>query len=993
MTILRYKQDYSTDKYYFSDTSFDKLMQNRIINVLLVCSNYDAYMLEEDGRIEEQLFHEYASLNLRYPPQFTQVANLQEALYLFETRHFDLVIIMLSTDKSDSIEIANALKKKTPNIRIVLLTHFTRKVSEKVANQDLSSIDYVFCWLGHSSLLLAIVKLLEDRMNAEHDITMIGTQAILLVEDSIRFYSSYLPNIYKVLLQQSDELTTDALNALQSSLRKRGRPKLLLATNYEDAVEIYEKYKSNLLGIISDISFKRNKIQDDEAGLKFCEHVKSTSTDLPFLLQSSDTIHTKFIEKYKVGFIYKYSKTLIQELTQYLKEQFLFGDFIFRDPKTNKEIGRAEDLKSLQKVIINLRDDSVIYHSKQNHFSKWLKTRSMFSLARLLEEKTCEDFDNPSQIKFYIADSIKNYRVNKSWGQIASFDKEKFDKYVVFSRIGEGSIGGKARGLAFLNTLLKQQKLIHQFKDVFITIPHTVVIASDLFDEFMESNKLYKKALMDLSDEAILKIFMSARLPKRLTTELKSYLLINTNPIAVRSSSLLEDSYYQPFAGIYSTYFVANNHPDMKVRRHQIYMAIKSVYASVFYKESKAYMSSTSNVIDEEKMSIVLQEIIGTNYGKHYYPSFSGVARSINFYPISPEQSSDGVANIALGLGKMIVEGGLSLRFSPKYPKKIIQLSSPEMILKNTQNKFYALSMHTEDFKSSVDESVNLKLCDVSEAENDNSLQWIASTYDFQNHIIRDSHNYQGKKLITFAGILNYEMFPLSDILSKLLEIGQREMNCPVEIEFAVNLNVPSNEPKQFNLLQIRPIVRGNESCDINVDKINFDDVLVYSKSALGNGSYEDVQDVIYVKPQSFNAAYTKQIADKVGELNEKLYKEGKNYILIGPGRWGSSDSWLGIPVKWAQISSARVIVEAGLPNFRIDPSQGSHFFQNLTSLGVGYFTINDFIGDGKYNVDYFDAQPAVYEDEFLRHLSFKTPLSIKIDGKKNLGLIFKDEK
>ena len=976
--------------FLFADTSFDKLMQHRIINVLLVCSNYDAFMLEEDGRIDEQIFTEYVSLNLRYPPKFTQVSTREEAFEYLNERPYDLIIMMLSIDKHDTIGIANEIKSKHQDIPIVLLTHFTRKVTEKIENENLTSIDYVFCWLNNSSLLMAIVKLLEDKMNAEQDINNIGTQCIILVEDSIRYYSSYLPNIYRILLQQSETLTTDGLNHHQKTMRKRGRPKMLLASNLEDAIDLYEKYQHNLLGIISDISFKNNGVQDPTAGIKFCKIVKEKDASIPFVLQSSDIEHRETANKLGAHFLDKYSKTLIPELTEYLKEQFLFGDFLFKDPKTNKIINKASDLKSLQQVIMQIPDESVIFHASNNHFSKWLKTRSMFSLARLMEKQKCSDFDNIFLTKKFIFETIARYRVTKSRGQIAKFDKDKFDNYIVFSRIGDGSLGGKARGLAFIDTILKRNKIINKFDDVVITIPNTVVICTDVFDEFMNKNNLYKVALSDISDEEILNHFISGKLPKRVLSELRSYVENTQKPIAVRSSSLLEDSFYQPFAGIYSTYLIPNNDPDPITRRRELYHAIKSVWASVFYKESKAYMTATSSMIDEEKMGVVLQEVTGTDYGSLYYPSLSGVARSHNFYPIEAENSKDGVANIAFGLGKTIVDGGTTLRFSPKYPKKIIQLSSTEYAIKDAQKEFYAINLGAKSYKPNVDEGANLLKLPIANAENDQALHMAISVLNRQNYTLSPGSNENGLRVVTFDNILKYNSFPLADILSNLLETGEKEMSCPVEIEFAVNFNVPKGEPKQFNFLQIRPIVHGSESIELNLNEIKESETILISKKCLGNGSFTDIYDFIYVKPDSFDASKTQQIADEIGIINNKLISEKRKCILVGPGRWGSSDPWLGIPVKWSQISGAQLITESGLNNFRIEPSQGTHFFQNLTSLGMGYFTINPYINDGFYDITYLDSNSCIFENQFIRHIRFENPLQIKIDGRKGIGVIFK---
>jgi len=983
---------YKIRKHCFFDTPFDNLMQKRIYHILLISSKYDAFLLEEDGRIDEQIFDEYASLNLRYAPQFIQVSNAEKAIETIEYAKIDLIIAMLNIDNPDDFQLINNIKNKYPNISIVLLTPFLRKVTIKLQEEDLSNIDYVFSWLGNANILLAIVKLIEDKMNAEYDILDVGVQAILVVENSIRFYSSYLPNIYKIIFKQSKKFMTEGLNIHERMLRLRGRPKILLATTYEEALTIYEKYKNNLLGIISDVGYYRNGELDYQAGIKLCEKIISIDKQIPVLLQSSKAENEKIAKKLKVGFINKNSKKLSMELRDYIIQNFSFGDLIFYDPKTNEEIIRVSDLKSLQQKIFKIPDESLEYHVKRNHISKWLYARALFAIAKIFKHGKYEDFNNINEIRQYVFDTIADFRLDKGRGVIAKFQKDNFDEYLIFSRIGESSIGGKARGLAFIDSMIKRNNILDKFDDVIITIPRTVVLGTDVFDEFIEKNKLYKIALSDASNEEILKHFIKAELPVHIHEDLLAFISVVNKPIAIRSSSLLEDSLYQPFAGVYSTYMIPNNKSDKKLSLQQLSNAIKSVYASTFFKDSKAYLESISNIIDEEKMGIVLQEACGTKYGNRFYPTISGVARSLNFYPIYPEKTEDGVVNIALGLGKYIVDGGVNLSFSPKYPKKVMQLSSPEMALKDTQKQFYALDMDENSFIPSTDDGINVLKLRVNDAEKDNSIKHVASTYDFENNILRDGINYNGKKLITFSNILNHKVFPLAEILQDLLDISQKEMNDPVEIEFAVDLNTPKGQPKIFNFLQIRPIVENKETFDVKIEKIQLDKTIIYSDTALGNGVVDNIYDFIYVKPESFNSVQNPNIAVKIGNINEQLIKEKRNYVLVGPGRWGSNDPHLGIPVKWSQISRARVMIESGLENYRIDPSQGTHFFQNLTSFRVAYFTINPYINDGYYDLDYLSKFKSYYKDEFIRHIRFKNPLRILIDGKKKLGVIFKAE-
>ncbi len=980
---------YEVQKYDFSDTSFSLLLQNRIYKVLLICSNYDAFMLEEDGRIDEQIFIEYVSLNLRYPPTFFQVDSEVRAFEMLKNENINLIIIAQGTQQLDTFQLAKKIKKRYFKIPIVVLTYFSREVSIKLENEDLSAIDYVFSWLGNADLLMAIIKLIEDKMNAEFDVEKIGVQTILLVEDSIRYISSYLPNLYKIVLKQSQEFQREALNEHQQMLRMRGRPKILLATTYEDALALYNKYKYNLLGIISDVSFKKDGIKDATAGIQLCKLVKEEDKHTPFLLQSSDTSIKDIAEELDAGFIHKFSKSLSFELRDFIIQNLAFGPFVFRNPETLNEIDRAENLQEFQQKLMSIPDECLDYHTSRNHFSKWLNARALFPIAQMFKYLRRDDFNSIDDLRQFLYVAISSFRYGKGRGVIAKFDKNKFDEYLIFSRIGNGSIGGKARGLAFLNSVIKKNGLFNKYPNVYITIPRTIVISTDVFDEFMESNDLYKVGLSDFSDEEILRHFINAELPGWIYQDLYAIVSVFTKPVAIRSSSKLEDSHYQPFAGIYSTYMI----PKVSDKKKMVKMlsdGIKEVYASVYYKTSKAYMNATLNVIDEEKMGIILQEVCGSAYGNLYYPTFSGVARSINFYPVGNEKAEDGMARVGLGLGKLIVEGGLSLRFSPKYPRKIIQLSSTDMALKSTQKMFYALDLLYKSFVPSTDDGINIKKLPIEEAKDSKAFKYLASTYDFESEMLRDGSMGTGKKIITFSNILNNNIFPLPEILRELLEIGKKEMNNPVEIEFAVNLDSSDEGRFFFSALQIRPIVDNDQMERFQLDKIKEEETIIISNSAMGNGLIPDVHDIIYIRPEKFNPSLTKKIAHDIEKINEKFRKENNHYVLIGPGRWGSQDPWLGIPVKWPQISHAKVIVESGLENFQVDPSQGTHFFQNLTSFRVGYFTINPFINDGYFDIGFLDNKQPVYEDEIIRHVRFPEALIIKIDGRHNKGVIIK---
>lgn len=993
--MFNYQQLIESKKYTFIDTSFEKLMQKRIYKALLIANAYDTFMLEEDGRIEERLFHEYTQHSLRYPPMLLQAYSVDEAIKILEEDNIDLIITMLNVGSLDAFTLSKQLKKSYPTKPIVILTPFSREVSLRLQKEDLSTIDYVFCWLGNADLLLAIIKLIEDRMNLKHDVEVLGVQAILLVEDSIRYYSSYLPHIYKILFQQSKRSMIEGLNEHQKMLMMRGRPKIILATNYNEAEQLFMKYKDNLIGVISDISFNRDGKKDPEAGIKLFQKVRAEDRFMPFLLQSSDAQFENIAQKYGIAFINKYSKTLSIELRNYIIRHMAFGDFVFRNPDTGEEICRATDLKSLQEKILKVPDKTIEYHVKQNHFSKWLNARALFPIAKMLKYITYEDFNNIDEIRSFLYDIIDTYRQYRGRGVIAKFDRKNIDEYLTFSRIGEASLGGKARGLAFIDLLIKKYELFDKWPNVRISIPKTVVISSDVFEEFMETHDLYKIALRnDLSDQEILDAFVSARLPSNVLQDLYAFISIVNGPIAVRSSSKLEDSHYQPFAGVYNTYMIPKIENDTKLTIKLLTEAIKSVYASVFFKASKSYISATSNVIDEEKMSVILQEVVGKSYeGKYFYPTLSGVGRSINFYPIPPEKPEDAVVSLAYGLGKYIVDGFQSLRFCPKYPKKVLQLSTPELALRDTQKYIYALDLNPEQFVPSPDESINLVKLPIKQLEKHSSFRHVASTYDLNSNMILDGIHEGGIKIITFANILQYNTFPLAEILQEILHICEKEIGHPVEIEFAVNLDVSKEEIPHFYLLQVRPIVETKEIVSINLDSIKKEDTIMISNSALGNGIIEHIRDIVFVKPHAFNPAKNQQIALNIEKLNEQFLKSNTNFILIGPGRWGSSDPWLGIPVKWAQISAAQLIVESGLENYRIDPSQGTHFFQNLTSFRVGYFTINPYMNDGYYDVDWLMQQPSLYEDEFIKHVRLNEPCKILIDGKNNHGVILKPGK
>ena len=999
------------NKFYLKDVSFVNLMMRRIYNVLIVANPYDAFMLEDDGRIEEKIYNEYMELGLRYPPTFTQVSTTEEAAQVLRSTVIDLVICMPGNADNDAFDVARDIKGKFPNIHCVVLTPFSHGITKRMENEDLSIFDYVFCWLGNTNLILSIIKLIEDKMNLEHDIREAGVQMILLVEDSVRFYSSILPNLYNYILEQSKNFSKEALNRHAATMRMRGRPKVVLARTYEEAQKLYDKYSNNTLGVISDARFPLksaakafgNEVEQEanpehgtdtfgrekcpDAGLRLFRYIRKTDPFVPLIIESSESDNRTKAEAEGFRFVDKNSKKMSVDLRRLMEEHMGFGDFIFRDPKNHEEIMRIRSLKELQDNIFNIPNDSMLYHISRNHMSRWLCARAIFPVSAFLKHVTWEKLQDVDAHRQIIFDAIVQYRHMKNLGVVAVFDRMKFDKYAHFARIGEGSLGGKGRGLAFLDNIIKRHPEFNQYENATVQIPKTVVLCTDIFDEFMMSNNLYPIALSDASDDEILKHFLHAQLPDSLIADFFTFFEATKSPIAIRSSSLLEDAHYQPFAGIYSTYMI----PYLEDKYQMLQMlacAIKGVYASVFYRDSKAYMTATRNVIDQEKMAVILQEVVGKDYGTRYYPTMSGVLRSLNYYPIGDEEAEEGIASLALGLGKYIVDGGQTLRVCPYHPHQVLQTSETEMALRDTQTQFYALDMkHVgDDFK--VDDGFNILKLRVKDAVEDQSLNYIASTFDPYDQVINDGVYETGRKLITFAGVLQHDVVPLPELMQMSMKCGSEAMRRPVEIEFACNIH--ADKTCDFYLLQIRPIVDAKEMLDEDVRAIPDADCLLRSHNSLGHGISEDVTDVVYVKyDDQFSAMNNFYVADDIERINRKFLADGKNYVLIGPGRWGSSDHYLGVPVKWPHISAARVIVEVALKNYNIDPSQGTHFFQNLTSFGVGYFTVDTNTEEGGFvNKEILDAMPAVEETQYVRHVRFDRPLRILMDGKKQEGAV-----
>ncbi len=979
-----------------NSTDYESLINYRIRKILMICSSYDAFILEEDGQIEAQIYQEYIELNLSNPPKFIWVHTAAEARELLNTVvGIDMVMCMYNVTDKDVFKLASEMKVERPTLPFVLLTHFSKEVYRRLALQDTSGIDHMFCWHGNADLIVAIVKLFEDLKNAEHDILGVGVQAILLVEDSVRYYSTYLPELYKLILAQTREFMAETINEQQRKIRKRSRPKILLATNLDDAMAMYEKYKSNLLGVISDVGFTVHKGEAPEkekldAGIDLVRHIKADDPMMPILLQSSQDSISIEAERLGVGFLRKYSKTLMLQLSDYIKEEFAFGDFVFRDAD-RMEYGRAANLKELEKMMREVPDDILLANTSKNMFSKWFLARGLFTLGVKFKTVSESHFASVEELRDYVSQQIHDFHALTGRGVIARFDSDNYGRHIWFSRMGEGSLGGKARGLAFLNSMVYKHNLASKYDNVKISIPRTVVIATDYFDQFIVENDLQYVIDSDISDEEILSEFVAARLPEELIDQLRVYVDSVRSPLAVRSSSKLEDSSYQPFAGVYSTYMI----PLVENRNQMLRMlgkAIKSVYASVFYSGSRTYIQTTANLLSEEKMAVVVQSICGSEHEGLYYPMMSGVARSVNFYPIGNEKPEDGIVDLAFGLGKTVVDGGNTLRFSPKYPKKILQLSEPKLALRDTQKMMYALDLRPGAFKISLNEGVNLAHSPVADIlPHYSHPELVASTFSMENNRMLPGISARGPRVISFDSILKYGRFPLAQIIRDILNLCKEALMCDVEMEFAADLDYRHNDNALvLKLLQVRPV--GEYGLDNNVsieDALkSLDKVLVKSSKALGSGHMENITHVIHVPSDSFDSARTKEMAAEIARFNNMVKNEGGSYLLVGPGRWGSSDPWLGIPVLWSDISEARVIVESAIPGYQIEPSQGTHFFQNITSLGVGYLTVDTVRRDGLIDEKALSELETVCEGEFTRLCKAPDGLDAYIDRSSNEAIV-----
>jgi len=971
-------------------SKFQKLMQYKIREILLVSSLYDYYLFEEDGRLYELIRQEYQVLNLSQAPEITHVTTGAEALELASQNHYDAIITTLHIEDMHVIKLVQNLKLNGVDTPVVLLAYDNRERKDLIANHDTSVFDRIFIWQGDYKLLIGIIKYLEDKMNAEKDTLIAGVQTIILVEDNVKFYSTYLPIIYAEIFNQSQRLILEGVNLTHKFLRMRARPKILLCTTYEEAWETFKKYEKFVLGIITDNNFRKNGERDPEAGLKFAMKVRSEYGDIPILLQSSSAEFAEKAKEINVPFIQKGSPRLLHELRDFMLDNFGFGDFIFQLEDGTK-VGRANNLKSLEEMLKTVPEESIRFHAERNHFSNWLKARTEFVLAHKLRPRRVSDFESIDSLRNELISALRLYQEARQRGSITDFDKSTFDPKNSFARIGSGSLGGKARGLGFINNVINNHKLRYRYRDVEISVPSAIVIATDVFDRFLEMNRLESFALNSTDDAEIKKRFTGSTVfPQDITDRLRDFLEIIKVPLAVRSSSLLEDSQFQPFAGVYQTYMIPNKNEDIDVRLKELLEAIKHVYASTFSKRAKDYMKATAYRLEEEKMAVIIQILVGSAHNNRFYPDFAGVAKSYNFYPVPPQKSTDGIALSALGLGKQVVDGGNAVRFCPKYPKHLLQFFSTKETIRNAQQEFFALDLDGKiEYNGELTPESLISRHGLDIAEEDETLSYVGSTYSPENDAVYDGVSRAGKRVVTFAPILKHKVFPLAEILDTLLELGTWGMGTPVEIEYAINMN---SQPKEFAMLQMRPLVISNENEELEVEAEQ-SDLICSSQQVLGNGAINDIHDVIFVDYQKFDRSKSRETAFEVSTLNTKLFQQNKPYVLIGVGRWGSFDHWLGIPVTWDQIAGAAVIVETGFKDFNVTPSQGSHFFQNITSFRIGYFTVNPYSNSGFVDWDWLLSQKPVEQLNYTTHVHFDQPISVRINGHQNKGIILKPGK
>ena len=968
---------------------FDNLMPFRVQNILLVSSLYDSFILREDGRLNELLIGESLELNLRQIPNITHVASCAEALELAKSNpQYNLIVTNLTVGDTNAADLARKVRDAGLDIPVVVLGYDYREIKDFVARNPVTDIDRVFLWQGTARILIAIVKYVEDKRNVLHDTRAMGVPVLLVVEDNIRYYSSFLPVIYTELIKQSRRVIQEGINVAHKLVRMQARPKILLASNFEEAAELVQHYRDYIFGLVSDVEFPWDGKLSPEAGFELARMVKSLTPDVPVVLQTSRTEFRPRAHAEGYSFLRKRSPTLLKDLRRILTDSFAFGDFVFRMPDQT-EVAHAKDLNELEEQLQTVPAESLMYHAQRNHFSHWLMARTEFALAAKLRPRKVSDFTGPEHLRSDLIKSINDYRAEQNEVLIGDFKADTFKPSPSsFLRIGSGSLGGKARGLAFVRHLLRTHRITRRFPGIRIAVPPAVVLATDMFDQFLAENNLSDFALHCDDDSEIQQRFLDCPLPFALTENLEAFLEEVHYPIAVRSSSLLEDSQYQPFTGVYETFMLGNQQPSFQARLDALSEAIKRVYASTFSQHAKAYVRATPYRLEEEKMAVILQQVVGTTHGPRYYPDFSGVVRSHNFYPVDPMTYSDGIAAVALGLGRTVVDGGKCISFCPRYPRNLLQFSCVEDILANTQTEFCALEL---DGEGSSPLHFHERRYTLDIAESDGTLPLVASTYSADNHAVYDGLSRPGARVVTFAPVLKHNMFPLAAILEVLVRSGEDALGNPVEVEFAVRMP-QADEPAEFGFLQIRPLTLARDHQDLTIGDVDPAQLICQSSKVLGNGHIDNLHDIVVVDSQRFERSRSQEVARAVAHFNATLNSENRPYLLIGVGRWGSNDPWLGIPVEWDEISGARAIVEAGFRDFRVTPSQGSHFFQNLTAFQVGYLTVNPDAGEGTVDWQWLSDQSAVDEQGCVRHLQFTNPLRIVMNSKTSQGVIFKPE-
>ncbi|RLC06023.1 MAG: phosphoenolpyruvate synthase PpsA [Deltaproteobacteria bacterium] len=972
---------------------YHELMANKVGEILLVSCPYDAFIMEEEGRLSTRIINEYKGLNLSKPPRLTWVSSATEAFQKLEDKKFDLILAMPSLDGMDVYTFGEQVKKKYSDLPFFMLLHNTCDIDQYICVNDSTAIDRTYIWGGNADLLLAIIKNFEDEMNVAFDTQNASVRVIILVEDSPYHYSSFLPVLYKQIVMQTQSVIEDSINEEHRLLKMRGRPKVLVAHNYEEAIALYEQYKPYLLSVFSDMRYPKNGVEDESAGYKLLTKIKKEFPDLPLLILSTEDHNRKKVKDIPAVFINKNSSTLNDRIKNFFVSYLGFGAFVFRMPD-GEEIARAKDLRAIEKLLSEIPDESIVYHAMNNDFSRWFMARSEIDFAIKLKPYKISDFPDPQDMKKFLIEKIHARRKGSKQGQIIDFNSEKFDSDTDFMKIGNGSLGGKARGLAFMSSQIRRDSSLQDmFPEVDISIPQTFVISTEGFKTFVDENELAKllEANEELEDNQIVELFVSARFPDWLKKNLNAYLQNVRYPIAVRSSSLFEDAHYQPFAGLYNTYMLPNSDPNLEKRLERLILAIKLVYASTYLKAPRSYAKSTMHRTEDEEMAVILQQLTGMEFNNYFYPTISGVAQSYNFYPISHLNAEEGISHIALGLGKIVMEGGLTLRFCPKYPQFLPQFSIVDDILENSQKYFYALKLDespdNEKLLSDTHDDPTVVKIDLSDATDHPAVRSLSSTFHVQDNRIRDSFSNKGFPVLTFANILKYNSFPLAKLLEEVTKIGSKWMGSSVEVEFAVNLPEDGNLKPQFSLLQIRPMGRYKQNLGVKIGKKEIKNAFCYSTLSLGNGEYKDIYDVIYVDPETFDPGKTIEIAAQINKLNALFNENGKKYVLIGPGRWGSSDRWLGIPVVWNDISNVGVMLETTIESIKADPSQGSHFFQNITSLGISYITVSN-KGDDFIDYEFFRCKSCENTTSFLKHIKFENPIKILVDGKTSQAVL-----